>query len=92
MAETDGGPTTYEGDGAPREQMRRDEEQAAAYEEGQEDGGGKRLVREIGRWDNESDDFVVERREIVHAILQVAHVPEEVFAHLCCWSHGCGWC
>lgn len=44
VTETDGRPPSDEGDGAPGEQVRRDEQRAAARKEEQEDCGGSGLV------------------------------------------------
>jgi len=61
--------------------VRRNEEDAGAEEENDEDGCRERFVREVGEGRDCFDNNVVDGAEVIHTVLKVAHVAEKVFGH-----------
>ena len=88
VAGEDEQPAGEEEEEAPGEEVRGDEHGGGGEEEGDEEGGGEELVGEVCGWGEGGDDVVVELREVLHAVLQVAHVAEEVFGELFDGLHG----
>lgn len=91
VAEGNACPADHEGYKAPWEEMRRNEEQTGCDEEKEEDGRRQRLVREIRRRREGLKNQIVNSGEIIHAILQVPHIPEKVFRHLASRFDGAWW-
>lgn len=82
VAGDDGEPAAEEEGEAPGEEVGGDEEGGGGHEEEEEEGGGEGLVAEVGRGRERRDDVVVDLAEVLHAVLQVAHVAEEVLGQL----------
>lgn len=82
MTERDACPASDQGKEPPGDQLRCHKEQASGDEEDQEDGGRERFVGEVGGRGDDLEECIVNDTEVVHAILQVSHVPEEVLGHL----------
>ncbi len=81
MAEGDGCPAEQQEYEPPRKEVGCDEESAGCNEEEEEHSRGESFIGEIGRRSYDFQDGVMEGAEVVHAVLQIAHVPEEVFGH-----------
>ena len=67
-----------------------DEKNACGHEKEYEQGRGESFVGEVSWRSDNLDDQVMNRAEVVHAILEVAHVAKEVFGHLCS-GLDCAW-
>ena len=92
MTERDARPASDQGEEAPGNQLRCHEEQASGDEEEEEDGGGERFVGEIGGRGDDLEERIVNDAKVVHAVLQVSHIPEEVLRHLPCRFDGSSRC
>lgn len=82
VAHADDGPADDEEDEPPGHEVGGDGHEDAAHGEEREDGRRKGLVAEVGHGEQQGDDLVVDLAEVLHAVLQVAHVAEEVLAEL----------
>lgn len=94
VAGEDDEPSAEEEAEAPGDEVGGDEHGGCGHEEEEEEGGGEGLVAEVHGWSKLSEDLVVDLAEVFHAVLQVAHVAEEVFGELFngldrwCWRDG----
>ena len=75
-------PATEEEYCAPGDEMGRHEEEKTREEHRYEEDRGVRFIGEIRWWKETAQDFVVEFTEVVHAVLEVAHVAEEVLGEI----------
>lgn len=82
MTECDARPASGQGEEPPGYQLRCHEEQASGDEEDEEDGGGERFVGKVGGRRDDLEECIVDDAEVIHAVLQVSHVSEEVLRHL----------
>ena len=82
MAKYDRRPADYESNESPRNEVGADKEKTGDDEEKEEDSGRERLVGEIRRRRDGSEKSVMYCAKVVHAVLQVSHIPEEVLRHL----------
>ena len=82
MTERNARPASDQGEEPPGYQLRCHEEQTSGDEEDEEDGGGEGFVGEIGGRCDDLEEGIVDDAEVVHAVLQVSHVSEEVLRHL----------
>lgn len=78
-------PAGPETDKAPREQVCCDEHDDARDEAEDEQSGGERLIAEVRIGRRDLKDLVVGSAEVLHDVLEVAHVPEEVLAEFLHW-------
>jgi len=98
VPQTGNSPADEEEDYSPGEEVRSDEEDEGGEENEEKEGGGKWFVAEVCRWGEDCDDFVVEAREVFHAVLKIPHIAEEVAGELLdgfdsgCWRErrSCG--
>ena len=81
-------PSNYQTDKPPGQQAGYEEENAPRHEQQKEERRGKRFVRKVNLGCDIGYNEVITSAEIVHAILQIAHVTEEVFAHLSRGTYG----
>ena len=92
MTERDARPASDQGEEPPGYQLRCHEEQAGGDEEDEEDGGGERFVGEVGGRRDDLEECIVYDAEVIHAVLEVSHVSEEVLGHLAGRFYGSSRC
>ncbi len=92
VAGEDDEPAAEEEAEAPGDEVGGDEHGGCGHEEEEEEGGGEGLVAEVHGWSELGEDLVVDLAEVFHAVLQVAHVAEEVFGELFDRLDGWCWC
>ena len=66
----------------PTEKMCRDCHEDAPNDKEEEEGRGQGLVTKVRHGNQQLDHLVVRLAKVVHAVLQVAHVPKEILAQL----------
>lgn len=81
MPERDASPAGGEGYEAPGEQTRSYEETARCDEEEEEKGRRERFIREICERSHDLENRIMDGTEVIHAVLQVPHVAEEILGH-----------
>lgn len=82
VSDARGAPSRGQEDEAPREDVGRYAHDQTGGEEDDEQGAALRLVAEVGARHDQLDDGVVHLAEVLHAVLQVPHVVEEIPAQL----------
>ena len=78
MSRPDPDPSRGQGQEPPRQEVRGDGHDGARTRQQNKDGAGQRLVAEVRLGHDQLDDLVVHDAEVLHDVLQVAHVSEEI--------------
>lgn len=75
-------PSSHQEHQAPGKQAGYKKEETSSHEQEKEECGGKRFVGEVDLGCDIGQYEVMASAEVVHAVLQITHITEEVFAHL----------
>ena len=79
VTQNDGRPAEDKTYKSPRKEMGRDKEHACCSEHEEEQGGGEGLIRKICERSDGFQDRIVNDAKIIHTVLQIPHVAEEIF-------------